>query len=556
MAAVDNLVKLYGASRPAAGVGKVLRPAIISGIDIRNGIILRHRGASVEPDPVIDQGIHVYRLGHRTFSVPVPDRVRCTVDLHNRHGMCRQAAVYKRLEHEAIDRGDGGYPVTHGAGKLVAHNGARAVPGEIDPAAINGIFCADRIDQGSQKSRIINPGTGWEHIPPYEPKHHRVRLAVGHGNDKIGRIGNGLKSGERILVIGGFGKTMQTDQQRDRMTLNVGSRNVQDIGAVNSMDECTGNLCAGLGVKADGHDQSGQQGEKVLHDLMVLVKDELMDHSPLIYKKTRIKSIPLPVKGLHNSFKMKIVSWNVNGIRAISKKNFFEDLKSLNPDILCLQETKAQEDQVAETLANLTEYHLVSHSAVRKGYSGTAILSRLGPNKTAYGIGIQDHDQEGRVIALEYRDFFLVNVYVPNSGSELKRLGYRQNWDLAFFKYLKELEKSKPVIVCGDLNVAHKDIDLARPKDNYNKNAGYMQEEINGMDRLTSGGLVDTFRHFYPDTKGIYSWWSYQLGARERNVGWRIDYFLASRSILPGIKNAWIRPDIMGSDHCPVGIEL
>jgi len=253
---------------------------------------------------------------------------------------------------------------------------------------------------------------------------------------------------------------------------------------------------------------------------------------------------------------MKIISWNVNGIRAIAKKNFFEVLLSQNPDILCLQETKAQEGQVSEVLANLSGYQLYAHSAERKGYSGTAILTRMEPNSAVCGIGISDHDQEGRVITLDFGDYYLVNVYVPNSGSELKRLDYRQGWDLAFFNYLKQLEELKPVIVCGDFNVAHKNIDLARPRENYNKNAGYMQEEINGMDRLTSGGLVDTFRHFYPDRTGMYSWWSYQLGARARNVGWRIDYFLASKSILPAIRDAWILPEIMGSDHCPVGIDL
>ena len=172
------------------------------------------------------------------------------------------------------------------------------------------------------------------------------------------------------------------------------------------------------------------------------------------------------------------------------------------------------------------------------------------------GINIEEHDTEGRVLCLEYENFFLVNVYVPNSGSELKRLGYRQEWDKAFFDYLKNLEKIKPVIVCGDLNVAHKPIDLARPKANYNKTAGYMQEEIDGMDRFTEGGLADTFRRLYPDETERYSWWSYRAGARSKNIGWRIDYFLVSESFLPSVKDAFILEEITGSDHCPVGIEL
>ena len=251
---------------------------------------------------------------------------------------------------------------------------------------------------------------------------------------------------------------------------------------------------------------------------------------------------------------MKIVSWNVNGIRAIAKKTFFSDLEQLGPDILCLQETKAQEHQIAETLMPLNGYHIYSNSARKPGYSGTAVLSKIRPINVTKGINKDEHDTEGRVISLEFEDFFLVNVYVPNSGSELKRLGYRQNWDNAFFNYLKNLEKNKPVIVCGDLNVAHKNIDLARPKANYNKTAGYMQEEIDGMDRLTAGGLTDTFRYLYPDETGRYSWWSYRAGARSKNIGWRIDYFLVSESFLPSVKNSFILENISGSDHCPVGI--
>jgi exodeoxyribonuclease-3 len=253
---------------------------------------------------------------------------------------------------------------------------------------------------------------------------------------------------------------------------------------------------------------------------------------------------------------MKIISWNVNGIRAIAKKTFFTDLELLEPDILCLQETKAQDHQVAETLEPLNGYHIYSNSAEKPGYSGTAVISKIKPLNVTKDINIKEHDTEGRVLCLEYDTFFLVNVYVPNSGSELKRLGYRQDWDKAFFDYLKDLEKARPVIVCGDLNVAHKEIDLARPKENYNKTAGYMQEEIDGMDRFIKGGLADTFRRLHPDETERYSWWSYRAGGRSRNIGWRIDYFLVSESLLPAVKNAFIMEEVTGSDHCPVGIEL
>lgn len=253
---------------------------------------------------------------------------------------------------------------------------------------------------------------------------------------------------------------------------------------------------------------------------------------------------------------MKIISWNVNGIRAVAQKNFFDDFKALAPDILCLQETKAQDDQVTETLSSIEGYHIYSNSAEKKGYSGTAIISKTKPLSITKGIGIEEHDNEGRVLCAEYENFYLVTVYVPNSGSDLKRLGYRQIWDLAFFNYLKNLEKQKPVIVCGDMNVAHRPIDLTHPKANYNKFAGYMQEEIDGMDRFTHGGLVDSFRYFYPEKTGAYSWWSYRAGARAKNVGWRIDYFLVSESFMTQVKSASILPEIMGSDHCPIAIEL
>lgn len=253
---------------------------------------------------------------------------------------------------------------------------------------------------------------------------------------------------------------------------------------------------------------------------------------------------------------MKIISWNVNGIRAVAKKNLFEDFKMIDADIFCFQETKAQDDQVADTLAPIDGYFLYSNSAEKKGYSGTAILSKIEPLSVNKGIGLEEFDHEGRVLCLEYDQFYVINVYVPNSGSDLKRLEYRQSWDLNFFNYLKNLEKSKPVLVCGDFNVAHQDIDLARPKPNYNKSAGYMQEEIDGMDRFTMGGLTDSFRYFHADEPGKYSWWSYRAGARGKNVGWRLDYFLVSESYINKIANAYILDQVMGSDHCPVGIDV
>ncbi len=253
---------------------------------------------------------------------------------------------------------------------------------------------------------------------------------------------------------------------------------------------------------------------------------------------------------------MKLVSWNVNGIRAITKKDFYSHFASLEADVVCLQETKATEEQVAEALTPIEGYHIYSHSAERKGYSGTSILSKAEALSISFGIGIDDHDKEGRVITAEYDKFYLVNVYVPNSGSELLRLDYRQEWDKAFYDYLKGLEAKKPVVICGDMNVAHTEIDLARPKANYNKSAGYMQAEIDGMDRFTKGGFVDTFRVKYPDMKDKYSWWSYRGGARAKNVGWRIDYFLISESLVASLKDAFIYPELDGSDHCPVAVEM
>lgn len=252
---------------------------------------------------------------------------------------------------------------------------------------------------------------------------------------------------------------------------------------------------------------------------------------------------------------MKILSFNVNGIRAVVGKSFLSDMQAQAPDIICLQETKATPEQVEAAVAPLEGYHVFANSAERKGYSGTAILSKIQPLSVTYDIGMPEHDTEGRVICAEYSAFYLLTVYVPNSGSELLRLNYRQSWDTAFLAYLKQLEQTKPVLVCGDFNVAHKAIDLARPKENYNKAAGYMQEEIDGMDAYTNAKLIDTFRYLHPDTVK-YSWWSYRAGAREKNVGWRIDYFLMSQHFLPQLKAAFILNDVFGSDHCPVGVEL
>ncbi len=252
---------------------------------------------------------------------------------------------------------------------------------------------------------------------------------------------------------------------------------------------------------------------------------------------------------------MKIVSWNVNGIRAVMKKEFAASLRALAPDIICLQETKAQEDQVREALAPFADWKLFANSAQRKGYSGTAILTKIAPLEVQSGIGIEEHDLEGRLIAAEFDDFILVTVYTPNSGSELARLDYRAQWDSAFLKHMKIIEKKKPLLLCGDFNVAHQALDLARPKENYNKSAGYMQSEIDGMQACIDAGFVDTFRLLHPDTVK-YSWWSYRAGAREKNVGWRIDYFLASTAIKDKITSAEIHNEIEGSDHCPVSVEL
>ena len=252
---------------------------------------------------------------------------------------------------------------------------------------------------------------------------------------------------------------------------------------------------------------------------------------------------------------MKIISFNVNGIRAIVKKSFIEDMTRIDPDIICLQETKATVDQVKDALKPLDNYYVYGNEAEKKGYSGTAIMTKTNPIKVSYDIGISEHDKEGRVICAEYDDYYLMCVYVPNSGSELLRLDYRKKWDKDFCSYIKNLEQSKPVVVCGDFNVAHTTIDLARPKQNYNRSAGFMQDEIDGMDRYTKENLVDTFRYFNPEELK-YSWWSYRAGARKKNIGWRIDYFLVSEQLLKEIKSAEIHNEVLGSDHCPVSISF
>ncbi|MEA4922878.1 MAG: exodeoxyribonuclease III [Eubacteriaceae bacterium] len=246
---------------------------------------------------------------------------------------------------------------------------------------------------------------------------------------------------------------------------------------------------------------------------------------------------------------MKLISWNVNGLRAVMKKNFFEFLDEADPDILCLQETKMQEGQAEVPTPKYSQYWC---SAERKGYSGTLLLTKKKPLDVAYGIGIEEHDHEGRVITAEYEDFYLINVYTPNSGSELARLDYRMEWENDFRGYIEGMDK--PVIVCGDMNVAHREMDLKNPKAN-RKNAGFTDEERNKMDELQNAGFIDTYRYLYPD-KVEYSWWSYRFKARERNAGWRIDYFLVSKDGKGMIEDAKIMTEVPGSDHCPVLLEI
>ncbi|NLB90288.1 MAG: exodeoxyribonuclease III [Clostridiales bacterium] len=249
---------------------------------------------------------------------------------------------------------------------------------------------------------------------------------------------------------------------------------------------------------------------------------------------------------------MKLISWNVNGLRANIKKGFIPSVRELQPDILCLQETKMEQGQAE---VDLPEYYEYWNSAEKKGYSGTAIFTKEKPLSSSLGMGIDQHDREGRIITLEYRDFYLVNVYTPNSKDGLLRLPYRMQWEDDFKTYVKTLENQKPVIICGDLNVAHKEIDLKNPKTNQ-KNPGFTIEERNKLTALLESGFTDTFRYFYPDTTGAYSWWSYRGRARENNTGWRIDYFLASNALMPHVTQAAIYPHVLGSDHCPVGIDI
>ena len=245
---------------------------------------------------------------------------------------------------------------------------------------------------------------------------------------------------------------------------------------------------------------------------------------------------------------MKLLSWNVNGIRACITKGFYDVLKDSQADIFCVQETKMQEGQIE---LEKHGYFTYMNSAKKKGYSGTLVFSKIEPLSYSYGIGIEEHDQEGRVITLEYEKFYLVNCYTPNSQNELKRLDYRMIWEDAFLEYLKKLEEKKPVILCGDLNVAHQEIDLKNPKNN-RKNAGFSDEERSKMTTLLECGFIDTFRYL----EGIYSWWSYRFNARKNNAGWRIDYFLVSDCLKELVKDAYIYTDIMGSDHCPVGLKI
>ena len=249
---------------------------------------------------------------------------------------------------------------------------------------------------------------------------------------------------------------------------------------------------------------------------------------------------------------VKCISWNVNGLRAVMNKGFMESFMSLDADIFCLQETKLQEGQIALDLPGYQQYW---NYAEKKGYSGTAVFTRLEPLSVSYGIGIPEHDREGRVITLEFEEFWFVTVYTPNSQDGLKRLDYRCRWEDDFRAYLKGLEKTKPVIFCGDLNVAHEEIDLKNPKTNH-KNAGFTDEERGKMTELLNDGFLDTFRYFYPDLAGVYSWWSYRFRAREKNAGWRIDYFIVSEALKERLCDARIHTEIFGSDHCPVELIL
>ena len=253
---------------------------------------------------------------------------------------------------------------------------------------------------------------------------------------------------------------------------------------------------------------------------------------------------------------MKLISWNVNGLRAVITKGFQDFFNKIDADIFCLQETKMQEEQIDDNIKNIFKnYYSYWNSAEKKGYSGTAIFSKQKPISIKYGIGIEEHDKEGRVITLEFEKFYMVNCYTPNSKRELERLEYRMIWEDEFRNYLLMLNETKPVIMCGDLNVAHKEIDLKNPKSN-RRNAGFTDEERDKMTKLLNAGFTDTFRYLYPDKTEMYSWWSYMFKAREKNVGWRIDYFIVSKSIEEKIEESYIYSEVLGSDHCPVGLEI
>jgi len=249
---------------------------------------------------------------------------------------------------------------------------------------------------------------------------------------------------------------------------------------------------------------------------------------------------------------MKLISWNVNGIRACVQKGFLEFFRQADADIFCIQESKMQKGQLE---LELEGYHQYWNYAEKKGYSGTAIFTKKEPISVQYGIGVEEHDHEGRVITLEFDDFYMVTVYTPNSQDELKRLDYRMQWETDFLIYLKKLEQKKPVIFCGDLNVAHKEIDLKNPKTN-RRNAGFTDEEREKFSEVLEAGFIDTFRYFYPDVEEIYSWWSYRFSARAKNAGWRIDYFCVSESLKDRLQDAKILTDVLGSDHCPVELDL
>lgn len=249
---------------------------------------------------------------------------------------------------------------------------------------------------------------------------------------------------------------------------------------------------------------------------------------------------------------MKLISWNVNGLRACVDKGFLEFFKEVDADVFCLQETKLQEGQIELDLPGYFQYW---NYAEKKGYSGTALFTKTEPLQVTYGIGVEEHDKEGRVITAEFEEYYVVTVYTPNSQRELTRLSYRMEWEADFLSYVKKLEEKKPVIFCGDLNVAHKEIDLKNPKTNH-KNAGFTDEERACFDRIVENGFIDTYRYFYPDKEGAYSWWSYMFQARAKNAGWRIDYFVVSGSLQDKLTGADIHAQIMGSDHCPVELTI